>query len=281
MTTSPFHTIVHIGTGIKESLIATCSLVIFLQKDRIYYLLISPQSEVVLCKECVNIRDISEEMFFRFVLERETLLTSPFLECKVYISHSDITLIPNEFWKKELELPLCQLMMSEHLENEEIYSTAIDQASARVLFTIPSGLIHLLDRYIRHYELSHIAVPMVEEAYRLSRKDRSLIMFLVLNHRFAIVAMRDGNLQLCNVYPYHTVSDMLYYIQVARETTGLTQSGVPVFCIGEMKPDAEEQQGLWQLIPGLSFPEPPHQMSENGEISWWKFSFLASDYMPV
>ena len=54
-------------------------------------------------------------MFLRMILEKEPILSGPFLDCQIYISDAPFTLIPNQFWNDQYKVALSRLLLQDIL----------------------------------------------------------------------------------------------------------------------------------------------------------------------
>ncbi|MEZ4772250.1 MAG: DUF3822 family protein [Bacteroidia bacterium] len=277
MNRTPFEQITHIPQDIRDSLIATCHLVVFVQTSRIYYLLLSPSGEVVLCRECINSDGFSQEMFLRFVLEKDKLLSEPFLNCRIYISSPLFTFVPDKWWDAGKKGLLARATLSDQLEDGEIITCESKTLRASLLYSLRPGIPHLLDRYIRHYSLSHIGLLMAETTIQACA-DHAMISVLVMDDYVLISAVKKKQLLLCNSYQYRSASDMVYFIQTVKEVTGLMQSNIPVCIMGELGEKITREGGIWEYLTDINIPGPesPFFVSETAGTQWWKFSFLAN-----
>lgn len=279
MNHAPFKQITHIPLAIRDSLTATCQLVIFIQTSRMYYLLLASSGDVVFCREYLNSEGFSQEMFLRFVLEKDKFLSEPFLQCRVYTSSPLFTFFPDKWWDVEKKRVIAHATLSDQLENREIMVRESKILEARILFSIGPGMIHLLDRYIRHYSLSHIGLLMAEMTVEACA-EQAIISILVMDDYVLISAVKRKQLLLCNSYQYRSDSDIVYFIQTVREVTGLTQSTVPICIMGELGAKITREGSIWEYLSEVNIPDPtsPFFVSETAGTQWWKFSFLANNH---
>ncbi|MDX2250576.1 MAG: DUF3822 family protein [Bacteroidia bacterium] len=281
MVNTPFEQITHIPQNIRESLLATCQLVVFLQSSRVYYLLIAPSGEIVLCRECINSRRFSQEMFLRFVLEKDKLLSTPFLSCRIYTSSHLFTFFPGDLWETREKGLIARASLSDQMDDKEIFIHESKTLNSQLICFLPPGIPHLLDRYIRHYSLSHIGMLMAETTV-IACPNEVMISALVMDDYILISAVKKNQLLLCNSYHHHSPSDMVYFIQTVREVTGLVQNNVPIYVMGELGEKITREGGLWEYLPDLNVPDTDSPFYAPGiaESQWWKFSFLANITKP-
>ena len=65
------------------------------------------------------------------------------------------------------------------------------------------------------------------------------------NNTLIIVVMNDGQLEFCNIFPYHTSNDLIYFVLfVLDEILGVEKENCPVHLYGNI----DSQSEIYQLI---------------------------------
>ncbi|MEZ4825782.1 MAG: DUF3822 family protein [Bacteroidia bacterium] len=271
----PYEQITHIPLEISEAMVPTCQLVIFLNPARIYYLLIAPSGEVVLCREYVNTERFSLEMFLRFVLEKDKLLSSPFLSCQICFSTPLFLLCPQAYWNDRHKSFMAKLALSDQLEEKEVAYSESRSLDVNIIFALKEGITHPLNRYVRYYTVSHVGLLMAEAAVAASRQ-QAIISVLIMSDHVLICAANRGQLKLCNSYVHRSDSDIVYFIQTVREATGLTDRSIPVTVMGELGSRIVREGGIWEFLPEVNIPDSasPFFVSQIAGTPWWKYAFL-------
>jgi hypothetical protein len=276
MLPAPYEIVEYVRSPIKASLMATCRLVFFIQPNQVSYLIISPKEEIIFCKEFTNTQIVSQSVFLRFILEKETIISSTFLDTRVYISEAPFTLIPEVFWRDDYKVPLSRLLLKDVFDRSELTHTAIPALSARLLFPRPSMTLNFLDQYIHHYTLAHVSSLLLAITERLQMEYDEFILSLLLEGQVLISAVVDGELRICNRYLCQSPADTGYFIQTAKNTVGM-KAEAPHFILGDV--EHKEKAGassLWHYFPKMRFPEfiRPIIGEIDDSLPWWRFAFL-------
>lgn len=274
---SPYAIHTYVSTQMSRSSLPTCRLVVYLQENRLYYALISPKEELVLCKECVNTQGIARNLFFRMVFEREKILTQPFVEVRILTSSPTFTLIPNIFNSDIQQLRMARLMLEDTVLEEELFNVRIPGGDAWIYFVVPQTLQKLIHEYFQHPTLNHIAGKAMTIAQNLDEDGDSLLFLHLLDKSMIIIAVHQGRLRLCNSYTYRSSEDILYFIQTVRKVAEMEDSSTPIYITGEIEKEEATAHLLWEFLPQMKFPiylqyELPEKLAES---SWWKYAYLA------
>ncbi|MEZ4848338.1 MAG: DUF3822 family protein [Bacteroidia bacterium] len=276
MMPAPYHVVEYVRNPIKVSLMATCRLVFFIQPNRASYLIISPKEEIIHCKEFRNTEVVSQSVFLRFILEKEPILSSTFLDSRVYISEVPFTLIPDVFWRDDYQVPLSRLLLQDVFDKSEVTSISVPSLPGRLLFPLPSMTLNFLNQYIPHHTLTHVSALLLSISDRLSKEYDHLILTLILEKQLLIAAIVEGELKICNRFPFQTHNDAAYFIQTVKNVTGVLDKDLPHFVLGEIEAKSDTKQSLWDFFPHMQFPEfmRPIIHNENESVPWWRFAFL-------
>ncbi|MEM7368895.1 MAG: DUF3822 family protein [Bacteroidota bacterium] len=275
---APFTRIQHLSAQVAPSLLPTCKLVLYVQPHQVLYVLISPDEKLIACYECKNSQGISSDMFLRFVFERETLLRKPFLSCQVYTSEPLFSLIPEAHYRQEEAHSLARLLLDGAVFPEDVFSVRVPPLHIRVLFAVSPPLLHLLNHYVSSYTIHHICEVSLHLGRHLANSPSSLILHLQKDH-IMITAFREGKLSLCNVYPFRSIPDALYFVQVGRRVSGLEHPDIPVFVLGDIGERGKQQNDLWEYLPDMQIPQQFLEVSSEDmtHTAYWRYAFLAVD----
>ncbi|TAE47333.1 MAG: DUF3822 family protein [Bacteroidetes bacterium] len=275
MNSPPFTIRTHLPLTLAAGHLPTCRLLLYLQPDRVYYLLQSPREELAACREFHNSSQISPELFLRFVFEKEQLLCGTFLETRVFVSTPLVSLIPDTYRDPEQHLRLSRLLLDDTALPEEVFTRRIPGEEAQALFMASPSLLHLLKHYLRSYTLSHVCIPVLQMARQLGRTNRSLLMLHLTDEALLAVALREGQIRLCSAYTCRSVADQLYFVQMARKISLMEDILAPLFICGESGNDPLSGE-IATAFPGLQLPEYLSR-STGADLSaapYWKYAFL-------
>jgi hypothetical protein len=275
MSELPYASTTHLPPTLGASQFPACRLSLLIHPERICYVLTSPGEELAACREFANRGQISPELFLRFVLEKEAIFREAFGEIVVYSAAPEFSLLPGHWQDPASLLRLARLMLDDTALPEELRCHALPGEAAALLFLAAPGLQHLLDRYLSAYRLSHLAAPLLRLARELGRQHPSLLLLHVSPSHVMALALRGGQLSLCNAFPWRVPADMAYFAQSVRKVCGLDLPDVPVFAVGELEEASPDALALW--LPGLRRPEflALAAGADLREAPWWRFAFLA------
>lgn len=274
---SPFTRIQHLSGQVALSLLPTCKLMLYVQPHQVMYVLISPEDELLDCIECHNSQGISSDMFLRFVFERETLLRKPYLSCQVYTSEPLYSLIPEEHFQAKDNHSLAKLLLDSTVLEQDIFSMRVPQIGAHVLFAVSPPLVHLLNHYLSTYSVHHICEASLHLGSRLAQGSASVLLHVQKDH-LLVSTFKEGKLCLCNVYPYRSIPDALYFVQVARRVSGLEDPDIPVYVLGDVAARNSQQDSLWEYLPDMQIPK-ELEYSKSKDITqteYWRYAFLGT-----
>lgn len=275
MSELPYASFTHLPLTLGAAQFPACRLSLLIHPERIYYVLTSPGEELAASREFVNRGQISPELFLRFVLEKEAIFRESFGEIVVYSAAPEFSLLPGQWEDPAPLLRLARLLLDDTALQEELRCHALPGESAALLFLAAPGLQHLLARYLNAYRLSHVAAPLLRLARELGRQSPSLLLLHVSSSHVMALALRGGQLSLCNAFPWRAPSDIAYFAQSVRKVCGLDLPDVPLYAVGELEEVSSEALAAW--LPGLRRPEflSLAAGADLREAPWWRFAFLA------
>lgn len=260
------------------SLWATCRHLLYLLDGTVYSLLFDAHERLVGCWGYTREPGTTQDIFLRFLFEKEPHLAQPYLEVEVRLAEVPFLVIPHRFTARPYHLALSRLMMEEDLLSEELHEQPLPGEDAYALFDAPPPLRHILDHYLGHYQLGHACGAWLRTLRRLADAQGNALLMTLLPHRVAIAALREGTLQICNAYPTHSPLEALYYLQSVREIIGWKGTPPAIFAQGEVTPDPNQVDTLWYHLPGLQTP--PSRLLLSYELpassEAWRFAFLST-----
>lgn len=267
------HTI--IDAPISAALVPACQRKLWIDRDRIVYLLFSPQGTLIQCRLYENTSLVGDDVFMRLVLEKEALFETPFMGCEVFWGGEAAVLMPAELHDNLQELRMMRIHVNADMGPEGLRRQAIEQHNAMLVFDIPEVITHMLEHYVRYYVLHHIWEPLIRSSDHLAQTVHSHLLMLVGQKEVSIVAQAKGQLQFCQRFPALARTDMLYYLQSVRKVTGLAATA-PVFAVGQLGTPFPEQEALHSYLPTLAVPTLPLALppDQAADIPHWQFSFL-------
>ncbi len=251
----------------------TCDLVLYLLEDKIYYALISPQREIVACKEfCKKDPTIGKTLFLRLVFEREALLSFPYADCRVYIGDTAFTLVPEAYRSDPDHLRLARLLLDDWVFNDELLQRKIPPEASWILFLHSTHIAEVLGEYLPYYTLSHIAHPLIGLSHQLRGRYPSHMLLMFQPKKMILLTCIDQGLTFCNVFPCHGATDVFYFSEAVKQQRQVGPQDFPVFWVGEAGDSFLED--IHQFFPDIRQPE--GEVSSGATGQYWKYGFLAS-----
>ncbi len=272
-----FHKVVYLSATQPRSLWPTCKHIFYIIKDKAYSLLIAPTGEPCVCIGYHKQGEVTQDLFLRFLFEKEAHLTQPYLEYEVVLGQVPFLLIPAELRDEAYDMALTRLLIDEDLLQEELMETQLSNPDLHILWGVNSQMRYLLDFYLRDYqmrplcELNLSLLPQLEAS-----KEGNVVLLTRLPGRVEIAVYQAGQLQLCNAYAASAPMEELYYLQSVLEVIGLKSEEVACYVQGEADPSGEEADSLWSRWSWLKLPSYPSLSDEIEADQYWRYWFLAT-----
>lgn len=215
-------------------------------------------------------------MFLRFVFEKEAFLRASYQSCRVYTSDPLFTLIPDEHFQEKEAFSISRLLLDSTVFSEELYRMNLLHEKAKALFAVSPSLLHLLDHYLSAYTIHHICGASIAIGNQLKEVHSFLLLHLQDSH-ILITVFKEGKLYLSNLYPFRSIPDALYFVQMARRVADLEGTDIPLFAIGELGEKGSDKDNLWEYIPDMVIPAPLLTQSsvDLSHTPYWRYAFLA------
>jgi len=242
----------------------------------VYSLFIAPHNQLGGCVAYTNPGHLSQEIFLRLLFEKEPVLAQPYLNYEVVIGEPPFLLIPEALRSPAHHLAMARLGIDDAVLAEELHTAPSLTDDLYALFGMPAHLRYVLDHYVVHYQLSHVALYAIQTAHRLATDEGNTLLLTALPGRVIITALREGKLQLCNSYRCSSALEQIYFLQSVRRVTGLSAAHCLIYAQGEVAPRSEDPEGLFRQLPGLHLP-PPQLLTQRDlpdEAHPWRYAFL-------
>ncbi|MEO0471565.1 MAG: DUF3822 family protein [Bacteroidota bacterium] len=227
---------------------ALCRLILTIETDRCTILLLSAAEEIIFCQQFYNHRQLSPEVFWRLILENEAVFQEVYVDVRVYASDAGFGLIPNTLYEPAAKLALARLMLDDWAFSDEVQVVNLSGMDCKMLYLVSPSLRRLLNEYLPHHRISHLALPIL--LHGIGRAKEDAIVVRVLGKKVLILVNHSGQLQLFNQFDWQAASDVLYYLVACSESCrmDLHQARIFFFSLGE---HAEIKDLLEQYIPNL------------------------------
>lgn len=228
----PYRTRVLLNKPLPLAQRPTHRLVISIEPGRFRYVLLSPQGEWIRARSFESTGLLSQENFLRFLLEKEKILGETFVEVQVYLSDSSFFLVPDAFYESRYEAALGRLLIDEQLFGDELHRIPLGFMEAKLLINLKPTLRHILNHYIRDYQLLHPISTVLSVGHRHGNKELEAYVLFEGNRMF-IGLFNEGRLALANTFLCRTEVDVLYYVQLVRQVSGFDERQMRAFYMGE------------------------------------------------
>lgn len=271
---SLFSVIQYIDRPRTDALRAVCELRILLLPDRIYYAVVRHDHHILSCKSIVNIEGFAQEVFLRYVFEREMPLRETYVRTVVYHTAAAFALLPEVNYRVTDRLQYARALLDDTLLPTELGSTYVQEASAYALFVLRPHIAALLNEYFPQIHHSHLSRLSVRLANRLAETAPTHLLLHLLPDSLYITAVQDKKIVLVNRYLCRAAADVVYYTQAVRHTLHLPDT-LPLFVVGEFEQHTAPYSEIRQYMPTLQIPAHLASFVEDVSPPFWKYAFLA------
>ncbi|MEO0895873.1 MAG: DUF3822 family protein [Bacteroidota bacterium] len=228
----PYHTTTLLERSVDEAHLPACRLIIFISSGMVKYILMTSRGEWIQAKKFDSTGLLSQQMFLRFLFEKEKVLGGSYVEVQIYLDQPAFTLIPSRFQSPEMNLAFGRLLLDDQLFSDEVYKYRLPYMEAVLLMSFPPELKHLLDHYLRDYVFLHPASIVLNIGHRASRGELELYALFEGQHMIVAVYEQE-KLLLSNMYVCRASSDVLYYLQLIRETIDRQDQPLNAYYMGD------------------------------------------------
>lgn len=200
------------------------------------------------------------------------------------------TLVPDAYFRKEYAESYFNLVRGNDLkDDEQLLHHAIKGLDARSVFATSKML---LDEFLGTYSL-HAPVPihqssaLIQGVLRYTQADITPVMYLYFEEGFMTIAIaRQGQLLICNKFPYKTSADMAYFVVFVLDSLQLKTADLKTYLYGEITAYSEEYQLIKKFLlsphfgtypAGLVFGEAFENLPEHRYYTLFNMPFVTSN----
>jgi len=201
---------------------------------------------------------LNEEQFFDKV--KEILKTDAYLNKSykgvdlIYVSQKSI-LIPNEYFDKS-NLKTYFKFNHQLSDLEEIHFNKLKNASANLVFAIPSYLTTLFVNTFPEINFFHQATSLVENRL-IKNNERNFNYNTVLVHFhknfFDAVVTKGNELLLYNTFNFQNENDYIYYLVNLYQRLGLKSEETELVLLGDIKENSNFHRLTTHYLPNMRF----------------------------
>ncbi|KAF0236354.1 MAG: hypothetical protein FD181_2791 [Prolixibacteraceae bacterium] len=160
-------------------------------------------------------------------LESESFLEKRFKNIRIFIFTAIFTLVPEEFSGDKLPENSGSLLFHEDATTELI-ENKIAVLGARLIFTIQSDLISLLNQFFNvNLEILHPLTALLSNQVKSEKRNCAAI--ITTQKFFFLTVYRNGKLLLANSYPYLHYTDLVYNVLNSFQQVETARSATELF----------------------------------------------------
>ncbi len=241
------------------------------------FLMTDPQSnEVVFIKE-KNLEHSTtpEELLWEIeqIIQDNEILQSGVSEVFVIYSTPVYTLVPTTLFD-EAKASEYLKFNSKILANDYIAHDLLEEQGIVVVFVPFMNINNFFFEKFGSFDYYHATSVLLRTI--LKRENYSLPkMYLHFQkNSFDCVVLNNGELQLCNTYPYKTPEDFIYYTLFCMEQLRLNPDTLPVLLCGDIEKDDANYKIAYTYIRNIDFAETTTSPSENETVKGNHHHFL-------
>lgn len=149
---------------------------------------------------------------------------------------------------------------SEYLKfNSKILSNdyiAYDQVTNRDIKVVYVPLVNINNLFFEKYgtfNYYHATTVLLNTIFRSPIPNQPHIYLHINSNNFECIVFKNGELQLCNIYSFHTPEDFIYYTLFTMEQLGLNPETIPVYLCGKIKKNDTIYDIAYRYIRNLEF----------------------------
>ena len=202
------------------------------------------------------------------IYDNDLFLKNPFWQkINIIPKGQAFTLIPREFFEESS--PEKYLSLAGH-QNQNFLVVAAEQQSVDAVnvFYAEKKLVNWFHKAYptRVIEFTHQTAAFIEGVKRQNPKSKQSHMHIFVdNNTLIIVVMNEGQLEFCNIFPYHTSNDLIYFVLFVLDELRLDKETCPVHLYGNIDNQSEIYQLIRTYISQVSLL--------NEHPNWLKFSY--------
>jgi hypothetical protein len=192
------------------------------------------------------------ESELRQALGGEKLLTMPFGAMHCAFSHAQATLVPRRLFSPDALPTYFELLLKSGGEWAYGFEELADLGCV-LAWAVEPDLTKICGQYFPSENLGHLAAPLLS-AWRAAASAEGFSVFANLRGQSAQLAVFDRqNLAFYNTFPFVKPSDLLYFVLLAYEQSGIRPLEVPLVVSGPLLEDSEMYRLLHRYVGAIRF----------------------------
>lgn len=181
----------------------------------------------------------------------------PFKSFTATWSSRRCALIPDSVFEQDKRKELFYFQFSEE-KNEKIHSDALPELHARMLFSIPESIEKQLKESLPGIRIGHRSTAFLTSVLRASKHKTETACYIDLHEAGVhVVAMKDGELLISNIYPCTANEETAYYVMFAYEQLKLNPEKIHLQLAGNIDKNSDLHHLLLKYVRNVRFMEDP------------------------
>lgn len=197
--------------------------------------------------------------------EKEPALNEQVDEVRVHYVNTLFSLVPAEQFDEDHASSYLKFN-TKILQTDYVAYDRVGDEMVTIFIPYTNITNYFFDRY-GEFEYNH-GLSILLKQY-LQKESKSGSEVFIHDHKgvFDLVVVKDGKLQLANMFEYETKEDFLYYVLFCFEQLQLSTEEVEVKLSGRIAKNDGIHQLLWEYIRNVSFTGPYHNFTIDEEVA--------------
>jgi Protein of unknown function (DUF3822) len=228
---------------------------LLLRENLAQYAVVSEQGKIMAVKEYRSKVPLDFADFFDAFCLQDGFVKEQYASTSVLYGDPVFSLVPTSMFEEAQLAALAEATLGPGLDLAHIDHHDLPAVGATAVFALPFAVKQKCDHHLRkptYLSASHHTIQM---AASLAKAQPDLLLLTILGQRFVLTVFKGGKLHLCNAYAYTGITDIVYFTQLAVETTKLELGRAALYVQGEFEKDSELLRQLTKFIPALRIPE--------------------------
>ncbi|MEL6675898.1 MAG: DUF3822 family protein [Bacteroidota bacterium] len=233
------------------------------------------QGHLVFAASYTNTEGLATPLFIRYLQQGEEIWQQKVLHTHIWLTEPRFCLFPQAHSPERDPLYLARLMLDELILPEEVW---LDDLEDPMLLSKKSpALWQSLELAFPGCQIHHQARNSISWALHLAQTTPDCLYVHLSGKRIQITACHSGKLQACQSFSYHSLLDVVYYLQLMRAQCFGEEREPAVFLTGELGLSHADLFSLRAQLPQVHMPgqlraQGPEKLAET---AWWKYVYLS------
>lgn len=242
------------------------------------YAILTEEGRIAALKEYRCKTPMTPQDMLDAAVAQDYFLKEDFSETRIIIGIMEFTLVPQPDFDRTRQRDLAEALIKENTELDRIETCELGRNDALAVYSIPLVLHQKIMHHFPAAVLAPFCKPAIEMAFSLLPASGNLILLHITDQEFVLTGIRNQQLHICNAYPWHSPSDIVFFIQLTAELMQLESDPCDVLLTGGFETGSDLDRTLKQYVPGVRIPA--DQLREcfdtrGDKLPSWKYAFLS------